>query len=31
VVVVRGYRYSAAEPGAGAAALVMPREQDLFP
>jgi coenzyme F420-0:L-glutamate ligase/coenzyme F420-1:gamma-L-glutamate ligase len=31
VVVVRGYRYVAAEPGPGAAALVMPREQDLFP
>jgi coenzyme F420-0:L-glutamate ligase/coenzyme F420-1:gamma-L-glutamate ligase len=31
VVVVRGYTYSRAEPGAGAAALVMPREQNLFP
>ena len=31
VVVVRGYNYAAAEPGPGAAALVMPREQDLFP
>jgi coenzyme F420-0:L-glutamate ligase/coenzyme F420-1:gamma-L-glutamate ligase len=31
VVVVRGYRYATAEPGPGAAALVMPREQDLFP
>lgn len=31
VVVVRGYSYVAAEPGPGAAALVMPREQDLFP
>jgi coenzyme F420-0:L-glutamate ligase/coenzyme F420-1:gamma-L-glutamate ligase len=31
VVVVRGYAYARAEPGAGAAALVMPREQDLFP
>jgi coenzyme F420-0:L-glutamate ligase/coenzyme F420-1:gamma-L-glutamate ligase len=31
VVVVRGYRYAFAEPGPGAAALVMPREQDLFP
>jgi coenzyme F420-0:L-glutamate ligase/coenzyme F420-1:gamma-L-glutamate ligase len=31
VVVVRGYAFSRAEPGAGAAALVMPREQDLFP
>jgi coenzyme F420-0:L-glutamate ligase/coenzyme F420-1:gamma-L-glutamate ligase len=31
VVVVRGYRYAAADPGPGAAALVMPREQDLFP
>ncbi|HEX2195196.1 MAG TPA: coenzyme F420-0:L-glutamate ligase, partial [Candidatus Limnocylindria bacterium] len=33
VVVVRGYRYRAVVPSAerGAAALVMPREQDLFP
>ena len=31
VVVVRGYAYPRAEPGPGAAALVMPREQDLFP
>ncbi|HEX6129367.1 MAG TPA: coenzyme F420-0:L-glutamate ligase [Candidatus Limnocylindria bacterium] len=31
VVVVRGYSYVAAEPGPGASALVMPREQDLFP
>jgi coenzyme F420-0:L-glutamate ligase/coenzyme F420-1:gamma-L-glutamate ligase len=31
VVVVRGYRYAAADPGAGAVAMVMPREQDLFP
>jgi coenzyme F420-0:L-glutamate ligase/coenzyme F420-1:gamma-L-glutamate ligase len=30
-VVVRGYAFQRAEPGAGAAALVMPREQDLFP
>ena len=31
VVVVRGYSYGAAEAGAGAHQLVMPREQDLFP
>ena len=31
VVVVRGYAFAPAEPGAGAAALVMAREQDLFP
>lgn len=31
VVVVRGYAYAGADPGPGAAALVMPREQDLFP
>jgi coenzyme F420-0:L-glutamate ligase/coenzyme F420-1:gamma-L-glutamate ligase len=31
VVVVRGYAFAPVEPGAGAAALVMPREQDLFP
>lgn len=31
VVVVRGYRWAPAQTDAGAAALVMPREQDLFP
>jgi coenzyme F420-0:L-glutamate ligase/coenzyme F420-1:gamma-L-glutamate ligase len=31
VVVVRGYLYARSDPGAGAASLVMPREQDLFP
>jgi coenzyme F420-0:L-glutamate ligase/coenzyme F420-1:gamma-L-glutamate ligase len=31
VVVVRGYAFTRAEPGSGAAALVMPRKQDLFP
>jgi coenzyme F420-0:L-glutamate ligase/coenzyme F420-1:gamma-L-glutamate ligase len=31
VVVVRGYAFPRAEPGSGAAALVMPRKQDLFP
>lgn len=31
VVVVRGYRYVAAEPGPGAVAMVMPPAQDLFP
>ncbi len=30
-VVVRGYPFARVEPSAGAAALVMPREQDLFP
>jgi hypothetical protein len=30
MVLVRGYAYQRAEDG-GAVALVMPREQDLFP
>jgi coenzyme F420-0:L-glutamate ligase / coenzyme F420-1:gamma-L-glutamate ligase len=31
VVLVRGYRFQAVTDGTGAADLVMPREQDLFP
>ena len=31
VVLVRGYKYSPVTDGTGASALVMPREQDLFP
>ena len=31
VVLVRGYTYVPASDGPGASALVMPREQDLFP